>query len=842
MADDKEIGVKITAKSEGLTAGLAQATSGIKSAVTQMEGHFSGLGGMVNNLKAPFMALSGLLVGGAIFKESVDATKAWTGEAMKLSRALGITTEQASVLNVALGDIYSSTEEYLHAVGMLNRQLARGGEVFEKYGIQTKDAAGNLRPMGDLMQDTLQKLREMATAQDRNVAGTQLFGRGWGEAAKMLRLNAEVMKDAQAKAEKLNLIVGGDMVEAQKQYKAAMNDVGDVMTAVKVAVGKELLPVLTELAQWFAEVAPPVITVVSIAMKALVTVFEGVKLTVQMLWIILRTGFQNMADSAVSAGQAVKKAFSGDFKGAIETIGASMDRQAARSKAAMSEIADAAVKSNKRIKEIWEGKEVKAKAPAFGEGRAIDGKEKDPEGRLKLWQAELRQLQDHEAKKYREQGKWYEMTLTEELRFWQRKLQQQDLSEKERVALIVRTKDIERAIRKEAFEVELSELQYAQDRARNDLEEKRQLVAKEVALYRDGTKEQVEARRKLAEVEREIAEQRVRIEANHMDTIRQFTLNDLNAQKEILAHRVTMGELTVEQQIEQERDLLQQRMAVEREYLLWQRDNQAKTEEERKALNNRIYLLDQELNLALAENSRQLAAQQKQAMETFWEPVKSGFQEAIQGLLSASQSWGQAWKGFLANLGRYFDQMIAKMVVSWVTGENTKTMATQWAVMKRIALESWAAVKSVALAVWAGLKWIVIKGYEAAAGAFSAIASIPYVGPFLAPVAAGVALAAVLGMASKISSAAGGWGRVPGDQLAQVHKDEMVIPAHYAEGLRNMLEGGEAGGRAPINITINASAMDARGMDRILQENAGRIADLVAQQARYGRFSGRGTP
>jgi hypothetical protein len=58
--------------------------------------------------------------------------------------------------------------------------------------------------------------------------------------------------------------------------------------------------------------------------------------------------------------------------------------------------------------------------------------------------------------------------------------------------------------------------------------------------------------------------------------------------------------------------------------------------------------------------------------------------------------------------------------------------------------------------------------------------------------AIGAGFAGMAGAA--MPSAAGGWERVPSDTLAMVHKDEQILPASYAEGLRGLVAGGGKGG------------------------------------------------
>ena len=76
----------------------------------------------------------------------------------------------------------------------------------------------------------------------------------------------------------------------------------------------------------------------------------------------------------------------------------------------------------------------------------------------------------------------------------------------------------------------------------------------------------------------------------------------------------------------------------------------------------------------------------------------------------------------------------------------------------------------------------------AAGNAWASAAEIPMVGWIIAPVAAAAAYAGVMAFAE------GGWDRVPSDQVAMIHKNEMVLPAHIAEPVRQMAaRGGGAG-------------------------------------------------
>lgn len=166
-------------------------------------------------------------------------------------------------------------------------------------------------------------------------------------------------------------------------------------------------------------------------------------------------------------------------------------------------------------------------------------------------------------------------------------------------------------------------------------------------------------------------------------------------------------------------------------------------------------------------------------------------------------------------------------------GEATRTGVTAAGGLARIALKAGEAIKSILMYAW-----------EAMAGAFNAMVSIPYIGPFLAVGAGAAAFALVAGIAGKIKSARGGYDVPAGlNPITQIHEEEMVLPKPYANVIRDMAKGGEAGQQAagvnPAAVAaggdtynFNISAVDARSMKRMFMDNRGAVAEAAKT---YGR-------
>lgn len=169
-----------------------------------------------------------------------------------------------------------------------------------------------------------------------------------------------------------------------------------------------------------------------------------------------------------------------------------------------------------------------------------------------------------------------------------------------------------------------------------------------------------------------------------------------------------------------------------------------------------------------------------------------------------------------------------------VAGETTKTMATSTGALARLAIKAGEAIKSIMMYAW-----------EAMAGAFKAMVSIPYIGPVLAVAAGASALALVGGLAGKIKSARGGYDIPAGvNPVTQLHEEEMVLPKQHANTIRALgknltSDGGIGGGGGSSAQTFNnftIQAWDSKDVRRFLEKHGRELAGgLKGYNRNFGR-------
>jgi hypothetical protein len=251
----REVDVTIKGKDETKGA-FSSAAASAKASVADMKSSFGSLGGIMDAVRSHWQLALGVIAGGAMFKEVVDATREWTGDVVSLSKRLGITTQEASGLNVALHHIGMGVDDYGTVVQKMTKQLRGNEDAFHALGIKTKETNGTWRNSQDVMSDAIEKLSKMKEGTDRNIAASTLFGAKVGNISALLRLNKDMLEESRKKAEEYHLVVGPEGAAKVRAYKDTLADLHLVGTSLEVQLGTALLPVLTSIGMEFSKHGP----------------------------------------------------------------------------------------------------------------------------------------------------------------------------------------------------------------------------------------------------------------------------------------------------------------------------------------------------------------------------------------------------------------------------------------------------------------------------------------------------------------------------------------------------------------------------------------------------------
>lgn len=359
-----------------------------------------------------------------------------------------------------------------------------------------------------------------------------------------------------------------------------------------------------------------------------------------------------------------------------------------------------------------------------------------------------------------------------------------------------------------------------------------------------------------------IAKDRLTIERDRINTEAQ--LGEINNQQKVARENQLNAQL-IQLEINNENELYNLHLQAFQQELAIQNLRPA----ERQRILNEIEQLEQQHQNKLRELTEQSAVQMDQAQNAatvaafqHWEgilqPIGNGFDQMFQQMYKGTTSFRTAFIQMMDQLLFAAVRTAIESAVRWEASELAKTAATTSGATTRTAVQQTAAAAGMATDAQVSSVSILNSAWAAMAGAYSAIAAIPMVGPFLAPAAAAAAFAAVAGLAGSVISAEGGLDQVAYDgQAAILHKDESVLPASFAKPLRSLLKsfdfqdraGGvqakaaaTAGGVSTqnaantTNFYYNPSHTGGDNLDQTLRRDGSTMRRWVRDQVRSGRL------
>ncbi|WP_151675738.1 transglycosylase SLT domain-containing protein [Acinetobacter soli] len=341
----------------------------------------------------------------------------------------------------------------------------------------------------------------------------------------------------------------------------------------------------------------------------------------------------------------------------------------------------------------------------------------------------------------------------------------------------------------------------------------------------------------------------------------------LDANKISNAQKVQMEKQLEDQLRAIKRNGLEERLKLEEQYssISGKGGNQSR-------VTNDIANLDTDQKVANTQSFNLMSeAQMKDFEKKFGgltDRISSLWDKGIQSMMNGTLTWKNATNAVMTDMAGYFIQKMvteplrqymvglarrlavrlgfiktetavevagqAAQTGAVVAGETTKTMATSTGALARLAIKAGETIKTIMMYAW-----------EAMAGAFKAMVSIPYIGPVLAVGAGAAALALVGGIAGKVKSARGGYDIPAGvNPMTQLHEEEMVLPKQHANTIRalgkSMANGGFGSGgentAQPVIFSPTIQAWDSKDVRRYFKKHGSEIADsLKGYKRNFGK-------
>jgi phage-related minor tail protein len=473
---------------------------------------------------------------------------------------------------------------------------------------------------------------------------------------------------------------------------------------------------------------------------------------------------------------------------------------------------------------------------------AIREKYKEPKQhhdntQIREWQTELEEFKLVQQEKAQQEGRFYETSKQEEKSFWEQKLALTQKGSREQTAVRRQLAQLGLGIMKEQYDTEQAGLKLGMEASKDAyaaraiyiqryVDNARQRYGEDSAQYKAALQEQETMRREHDAKLRQLEQIRLADTRSNSEAV-------IEESQRIAQMDYDLGLLTRAKLLEIQRGYIVEKMQLELdsandEVKLYQAD----TVEYEKALAKKK-AIERKYSGQLSQNKNDQTVEQHKPQTSIIGSAQSSIDQNFASMLTRAQSFQQAMAGISKNVGMTMVQeMVTKPFAEWVAGWLRKLAMNLGFLTQEKGQETASAATGAIEKKVVSLGEVMANAAIAASGAYAATAAIPYVGPMLAPAAAATAFAGASSYGAALFSASGGFDIPSGmNPMTQLHAEEMVLPAKYANLVRNMADSGGQVGET-VHNHFHLSALDMSGADRFFRNNAKTIANVMRDHAK----------
>lgn len=223
------------------------------------------LGGM-KKFAGPIAALVAGFSVVSLVKNSEKAFMDLVGATNALQRIAGGTKEQVSGLSAAMQLSGVDAEKAQGALTIFSKNLGNAsadGEkarvMAEKLGTSFLDAAGNVKPMSEILPGLSDKFKSMPDGAEKTALATQLFGRSGAQMLPFLNKGSAAIGELTDKAKQMGLVVDDVSGKAFAKAKVSQREYAMSLQGLMVTIGGNFLPITTAFGNVYRQSIIPVI-------------------------------------------------------------------------------------------------------------------------------------------------------------------------------------------------------------------------------------------------------------------------------------------------------------------------------------------------------------------------------------------------------------------------------------------------------------------------------------------------------------------------------------------------------------------------------------------------------
>ena len=268
--------------------------------------------------------ITGLLTGDSYKSDNIDALIEANNQVKEIQKSLALTAQEAAATNAALAALGVDKSAYISTFQAAASAVRENTEELDRLGVAYKDAQGKLLPLSDVIKNANDVLGSYTEGWDRNKAATAIGLGSAAEVAAAATVTAEKIEEARNRLNDYNLGIGEESQAAVKAYEDAMRafnrETELTSQGFKRAVADNIMPLLTDLAEFFKDGFPTAVNAFRYSIATVTTLFYGLKEAIYIVAESILGSIEAIAKGVAGLAVAAAKALTGDFSGAQEAM------------------------------------------------------------------------------------------------------------------------------------------------------------------------------------------------------------------------------------------------------------------------------------------------------------------------------------------------------------------------------------------------------------------------------------------------------------------------------------------------------------------------------------------
>jgi hypothetical protein len=276
------------------------ATSAEKVGTSTASNFAKAAGSMV----AAAAAAAAMYVGMRQLESAVETTAKLGASVHEMQIQLGISAEQASRLIYAANALNVPVDTLQRGLLILSRNMLQvqetedgmistatpAAKVLSSLGIAALDSSGKVRSMADLLPEIASAFENQIAPAQRAGVAMALFGRSGAALLPLLVQGQEGMARLGAESDKLGNTLGEKQVEEIHKAELANARYQAALKGLQIEIGTEVMPALTEFAQFFTQNLPTIMGLVQ-------RFFDGLGGYIGVMVVLIRVQVHGLIDT-----------------------------------------------------------------------------------------------------------------------------------------------------------------------------------------------------------------------------------------------------------------------------------------------------------------------------------------------------------------------------------------------------------------------------------------------------------------------------------------------------------------------------------------------------------------